>query len=84
MHKGFPGLRTCCADRKNVIQECKIPSTKAILNGFCMQRFCGRIPFSQRNRYAGETVMAEIEGKVGEIQIWEWRQTIRPTRLRKV
>gem|GEM_PF-3267606 len=36
MHKGFPGLRTCCADRKNVIQECKIPSPKAILNGFCM------------------------------------------------
>ena len=39
MHKGFPGLRTCCADRKNVIQECKIPSPKAIINGFCMQRF---------------------------------------------
>ena len=36
MHKGFPGLRTCCADRKNVIQECKIPSPKAILNGFLL------------------------------------------------
>ena len=29
------GLRTCCADRKNVIHECKIPSPEAILNGFC-------------------------------------------------
>ena len=28
MHKGFPGLRTCCADRKNVIQECKIQTVR--------------------------------------------------------
>jgi len=30
------GSRIYCASRENMIQVCKIPSPKAIFNGFCM------------------------------------------------